>query len=251
VIEWRLNQSFFKNLYGATIQCLQHWSMASSGAQRAVFGLPVIFTNQELKQIDAGLGKALQLNKDDKIDVIHTPETIINANKELSKETQAFINYQLHQRIEEGASVFSSSKVSGVSKARDKDSQEAFSAYLGTEIAQVLPQIVSVFGKYWGFDDVKTTVTLPEKWVIQDPAEDREKAKAISLDFTPETERQFVAKKQAERKYFGLEDYMTPEDIQNDDKALEEMAAGRMGEMNIGGMDDFDDTGDSGNDGDQ
>ena len=233
VIEWKLNQSFFKNLYGPTIQCLQHWSMASTGGQKAIFGLPVVFSNQKLKQMDVGTGKGLQLNKDDKFEVHNTSAEIIKANEELSEKDQAFINFQLHQRIEEGASVYSSSKASGVSKARDKDSQEAFSAYLGTEIAQMLPRVVGLFGKYMGIDEVETVVTLPEKWVIQDPAEDREKAKAVSLDYSPQTEGQFVAAEKIKRKYFGLEDVMTADAISQDDEDLEKMAPSRMGEVDI------------------
>jgi hypothetical protein len=231
VLEFALNQSFFRNLYSSTIQALQHWSMSSTGAQRAVFGLPVIFSGAELKRLDMGLGKGLQLAQDDKFE-IHTTETgIIEKNKELANAMESFIQYQLHQRIEEGANVYSTAKASGVSKARDKDSQEAFSAYLGEELSALLPRIVDLFAAYYGKEGVETTVVLPEKYVIQDPAEDRERAKAVSLDFTPETEAQFVAAKKVERKYFGLEDVMTEEEIAKDDKELETVASTRLGEI--------------------
>jgi len=94
-----------------------------------------------------------------------------------------------------------------------------------------MPEAVGRYGLYMGVDDPGASVQLPEKWVIQDPAADREKAKAVSLDYTPETEEEFIAAKQIERKYFGLEDYMTAEQIVKDNEDLRKIAGTRMGEM--------------------
>jgi len=82
-----------------------------------------------------------------------------------------------------------------------------------------------LFAMYVTPDKIKNEVitNIPEQFVSKDREEDRKDAEFIVTKYRPATDRQARAAVKTARELIGIEENMTPEQIRDDDKDIENL----------------------------
>ena len=221
ICRFGLNDSLMRGMWRNTLEVMNHLSLAGSGAANQIYGLLVISSDRQLSNVN--LYGGLQIEAGGKADMVNSPVEGIKFNVDLAEKYQQQIEKALNRRM--FSMTVTALQQSGASKKMDSVGEEQFAAYLGSEIKTFFPEIVRHYFAYEGLTiEPDVVVDLPDEYVIQDRAADREDAKYLSESYDPKTKRQWIAREKRLRKLSGAESNMSDKEIADDDKELEEAA---------------------------
>lgn len=220
ILEFSLNDSLLRDMYRLTMEIMNHYSLAGSGAAQQVYGLPVVCSDKAMDKVNMTQG--LMLGKGDTFQLHQSPVDGLKFNVEMVNKLQEQVDKVLTGRIYSMS--VTALQQSGASKRMDNICQENFSAYLADNLLRFAPQLTNLMGAYIGQPEVEMDLSAPDQFVSQDRDSDRQDATYFSTQYQAETTRQWIAQQQRIRVLSGLESNMTAEEVAEDNEELEAKA---------------------------
>lgn len=222
IIHSKIGLSLLENMESEIQACNLLWSMGTVGMSKAIIGMMIAYTNEDLKALNIGMEHVLKLAPGDKMDMQFTPTEAIVEAKKTSDEIQDGIRRAMRDRM------WSMSKQvveqSGASKKMDNLYQEAFSRYLAGKAETMAREIVSMMGQYYSVEPSVEIVT-PRGFMNKDDADVNARVAALGM-FQPKDAESWAAKHREMRNLLFPD--LAPEKIVASDASLDAASKSAM-----------------------